>query len=99
MVQVIKKIDKAEWVNLGRIRPTHSWQSYQSFTEHWGTFRLLAFSFSNTYERFCYLRIRYDFDPGVESLYLNFPPRKMTKALSKGSCSDFRTTRYWVQSL
>ena len=32
-------------------------------------------------------------------LSLNFPPRKTTKALSKGSCSDFCTTHYWVQSL
>ena len=32
-------------------------------------------------------------------IYLNFPPRKTTKALSKGSCSDFCTTHYWVQSL
>ena len=32
-------------------------------------------------------------------IYLNFPPRKTTKALPEGSFSDFCTTRYWVQSL
>ncbi len=33
------------------------------------------------------------------SLKLNFLQKKITKAFIQGSCSDFLTTRYWVQFL
>ncbi len=80
MAAIAPNLGTPEWDNLGRIVPIHSWKPYRSFTSDLGTFRLLAFSFSGDYNRFCHLRIKYNLGVASSPLYSKwykiYPPQE-----------------------